>query len=79
MATPDPSRHGGPRRLTLVTHQQDETGMSADDAAWAMIADAAEAALTLPGLSPIGCRLVGEAAASCRAAAGLLPQNRIRS
>jgi hypothetical protein len=30
----------------------DGDGMSADDAAWSMVADAAAAALKLPGLSP---------------------------
>lgn len=33
----------------LTVHEG--AGMSADDAAWAMVADAAERALTLPGLS----------------------------
>lgn len=47
--------------------------MTADEAGWAMIADAADRALTLPGLSADGERLLREMAASCRHAAGLPP------
>lgn len=44
-------------------------GMSADDAAWAMVADAAERALTLPDLSPEGAlRMTSLRSASLRAA-----------
>ena len=56
MATSDPSRHGGTGRLTLVKDREDldvDAGdVRADTTAWALIANAAEAALTLPDVSP---------------------------
>ena len=52
----------------------DGESMSADDAAWASIADAAEAALTLPGLSPACALELERAWAACRRAAGLHDQ-----
>lgn len=48
-------------------------GMCADDAAWASIADAAERALKLPGLTRRARLDVEEMAAACRAAAGQHP------
>ncbi|MCU1677918.1 MAG: hypothetical protein JWM93_2676 [Frankiales bacterium] len=48
-------------------------GMSADDAAWASLADAATTALKLPGLSP-ACRSdLDEMTEACLRAAGLPP------
>jgi len=62
--------HDGPPIMVIL----DGGEMDADAAAWSMIADAAAAALTLPGLSPAGSRLLREAADSCRFAAGLPPR-----
>ncbi len=55
----------------------DGEGMTADDAAWASIADAVEQALTLPDLSDACAADLRQAWAACRRAAGLsdrLPQ-----
>ena len=49
----------------------DGGGMSADEAAWASIADAAEVALTLPGLSLASARDLLEVWIGSRIAAGL--------
>ncbi len=45
--------------------------MSADEAAWASVADAAEKALTLPGLTPASRSDLLEVRAGARIAAGL--------
>jgi len=50
----------------------DGDSMSADDAAWAMVADAAERALTLPGLSREGSGRMLRLLDSSLRAAGLL-------
>jgi hypothetical protein len=55
------------RPALTIHHGQSQ---NANDAAWAMIADAAEEALGLPGLSQDGRRLIAEATVSCRLAAG---------
>jgi hypothetical protein len=74
--------HGGARgrkreekarsRKILAAHESD--AMSADDAAWALIADAAERALGLPGLSRDCSIDLQTAWAACRRAAGLPPR-----
>lgn len=60
--------------LTPTLLVLDGDNMNADDAAWAMLADTAAQALTLPGLSPDAHRLLSEALDSCRYAAGLPPR-----
>ena len=47
--------------------------MQGDDAAWALVADAALQALTLPDLSDASRRELVQMAQACRAAAGLPP------
>lgn len=62
-------QHEQPPLLAVLNGE----GMSADDAAWAMIADAAAAALTLPGLTH-QCHLdLHEMVEACSLAAGLPP------
>lgn len=56
----------------------DGDGMTADDAAWAAIAAAVEAQLTLPGLSEPCAERLREASDSCRHAAGLAPRQWLR-
>ena len=46
-------------------------GMTADEAAWAAVADAADEALTIPRLSPQVADELATIRASCRGAAGL--------
>jgi hypothetical protein len=46
-------------------------GLSADDAAWSMVADAAEVGLTLPDLSPASRADLTDLWVACRRAAGL--------
>lgn len=63
-------REDGTRGLVVI----DGHGMSADDAAWALIADAAERGLSLPGLSS-SCALKLERVMSAGdRAAGLQPR-----
>ena len=68
-------RHQPPTLTAL-----DGSGMSADDAAWASIADAAQRALTLPGLSAACAAKLARVMAAGDRAAGLpprpLPQDR---
>lgn len=56
---------------TLELQVLEGDGMSADDAAWASIADAAGAALKLPGLSPASRSDLREVQAGACLAAGL--------
>lgn len=72
MQRPDAHRRRRMQHPIMVVLKGD--AMSADDAAWALIADAAAIALKLPGLTPDGRRLILEAFQSCRLAAGLPPQ-----
>lgn len=53
----------------LVAHEGQN--MAADDAAWALVADAAGVALTLPGLSRLSRRDLHDLWTACRGAAGL--------
>lgn len=53
--------------LTLHTGE----GMTADEAAWSLIADAAERALILPGLSDAGAAAMIRVVNAARSAAGL--------
>lgn len=56
-----------PRGMVLLRGDE----MDADSAAWAEIADAADRALRLPGLSPLGLGQMERLAAASRRAAGL--------
>lgn len=56
----------------MVVH--DGSGMSADDAAWAEMAETAERNLRLPGLSEACASRMRRMSVSCRDAAGLPQQ-----
>lgn len=56
--------------LVPVQRAQASGPASADDAAWALIADAVQSAMSRSGLTPRCASLLREALASCRSAAG---------
>lgn len=69
MGTRVPKSRSAPRLTALAGE-----GMTADDAAWATLADAAERALTLPGLSASCATKLGRVMVAGDRAAGLPPR-----